>query len=102
MSTPSVLHRNLLALSANHPELGQSITRTDSDPTVRIIGSRNGRLLVLSETGELLLIAANATTFQLLQRISLGEFETQLLSHPALVGRHLYLRLGTTVARLSL
>jgi outer membrane protein assembly factor BamB len=67
-----------------------------------IIGSRNGRLLVLSETGELLLIAADAKTFQLLQRISLGEFETQLLSHPALVGRHLYLRLGTTVARLSL
>jgi hypothetical protein len=42
MSTPSIIERNLLALSANHPELGRSITRTDPSPNVRMIESRNG------------------------------------------------------------
>jgi hypothetical protein len=42
MSTPSLLERNLLALSAHHPELGRIITRTDPDPTVRFIKSRTG------------------------------------------------------------
>ena len=67
-----------------------------------MIGSRDGRLLVLSERGELLLIAADARSFRLLNRISLGEFEAQQLSHPALVGRQLYVRLGTTLSRLTL
>ncbi|UCF98784.1 MAG: DUF115 domain-containing protein [Spirochaetaceae bacterium] len=42
MSTPSILERNLLALSANHPELGRLITHSESSPTVRIIESRRG------------------------------------------------------------
>lgn len=67
-----------------------------------IIGSVDGRLLVLSEQGDLLLVAANDQQYQLLKRISLGTFETQLLSHPAIVDRHLYVRLGTSIARLSL
>ncbi len=42
MSTPSLIERNLLALSANHPELGRLITRTDPSPNVRMIESRSG------------------------------------------------------------
>jgi len=42
MSTPSIIERNLLALSANHPELGRLISRTDPSPTVRMIESRSG------------------------------------------------------------
>ena len=67
-----------------------------------IIGSDNGRLLVLSEEGDLLLVAADGRQYCLLTRVSLGNFETQLLSHPALVGRHLFVRLGTTLACISL
>jgi outer membrane protein assembly factor BamB len=67
-----------------------------------IIGSVDGRLLVLSERGDLLLIAANDQQYQLLKHVSLGTFETQLLSHPAIVDRHLFVRLGTSIARLSL
>ena len=42
MSTPSILERNLLALSANHPELGRAITRTEPASTVGMISSRGG------------------------------------------------------------
>jgi hypothetical protein len=42
MSTPSILERNLLALSANHPELGRVMTRTDPSSTVGVISSRTG------------------------------------------------------------
>jgi hypothetical protein len=42
MSKPSILERNLLALSANHPELGRSITRTDPSPAVGMVSSRDG------------------------------------------------------------
>jgi hypothetical protein len=42
MSSPSIIERNLLALSANHPELGRLITRTGSSSNVRIIQSRSG------------------------------------------------------------
>jgi hypothetical protein len=42
MNSPSIIERNLLALSANHPELGRLITRTGSSSNVRIIQSRSG------------------------------------------------------------
>ncbi len=42
MSAPSLIERNLLALSANHPELGRLITRTDPSAAVRMIESRSG------------------------------------------------------------
>ncbi len=42
MSAPSIIERNLLALSANHPELGRLITRTDPSPAVGIMESRSG------------------------------------------------------------
>ncbi len=67
-----------------------------------IIGSDNGRLLVISEEGDLLLVAADGERYRLLKRVVLGEFETQLLSHPALVDHHLFVRLGSTLARLTL
>jgi hypothetical protein len=38
----STLERNLLALSANHPELGRLITRSEPAATVRMITSRSG------------------------------------------------------------
>jgi hypothetical protein len=42
MSDPSILERNLLALSANHPELGRAVTRIDPAPNVGLTVSRTG------------------------------------------------------------
>jgi hypothetical protein len=42
MSAPSIIERNLLALSANNPELGRLVTRTDPSPTVGMTESRGG------------------------------------------------------------
>ncbi|MEE8590083.1 MAG: 6-hydroxymethylpterin diphosphokinase MptE-like protein [Spirochaetia bacterium] len=42
MSTPSVVERNLLALSANHPQLGRLISRTRPSSETSFIISRNG------------------------------------------------------------
>jgi hypothetical protein len=42
MSGPSTLERNLLALSANHPDVGRLVTRTDPDRNFRIVQSRGG------------------------------------------------------------
>jgi hypothetical protein len=43
MSTPSTIERNLLALSANHPELARSLTRTEPGRAVRVLESRSGQ-----------------------------------------------------------
>jgi outer membrane protein assembly factor BamB len=97
------VHQQLVCLDANQQL--KVCWEQEDDSFFRyasIIGSQDGRLLVLSERGELLLIAADASRFQLLKRVSLGSPGAQVLSHPALVGRHLYLRMGTTVSRLSL
>ena len=42
MSTASILERNLLALSANHPELGRVISGTESGSGVGMVRSRSG------------------------------------------------------------
>ena len=42
MSTPSVVERNLLALSANHPQLGRLISRTRPSLETTFITSRSG------------------------------------------------------------
>jgi len=45
MSVSSILQRNLLALSANHPHLGELISRTDPDPAVVFLTARSGALV---------------------------------------------------------
>jgi hypothetical protein len=42
MSSPSILERNLLALSANHPQLGGLISGTDPAKNVVFLASRTG------------------------------------------------------------
>ena len=53
---------------------------------------RHDRLLVSTSQAELLLIDARASEYKLLGRQKVIDGEDGLLSHPALVGRRLYLR----------
>ncbi len=60
------------------------------------------RLLALTDEGELLLIATDLATPAITGRLKLHSDRTQILSHPALAGDALYVRLGKTLVRLKL
>jgi outer membrane protein assembly factor BamB len=62
----------------------------------------NDRLLASTETGELLLIDATANEFKLLDRQAPLTGESGLMSHPAVVGRTIYLRGTREILALSL
>ena len=61
-----------------------------------------GRLLVTGEDGDLLLVDATADEHRLLSRLPLFPERTQILSHPALAGRRLYVRGAASVVCLEL
>ena len=60
------------------------------------------RVLVVSKLGELLLIDAAADSYRLLSRQTIFEDDSGVLSHPALVGRKLYLRGSDEIVCLDL
>jgi hypothetical protein len=68
---------------------------------VSIIGNRE-RLLITSAKGELLLVRAAAEKYDLISRLRLFGEQSEVLSHPALAGRRLYIRGGSTVCCLDL
>ena len=51
-----------------------------------------GRLLVTTNHGELLLVNASAERFEIVSRLRVFPQDSELLSHPALVGGQIYLR----------
>ena len=60
------------------------------------------RVLALSEQGELLLLDPLADSLCILSRWKLTTERVSVLSHPALVGSHLYVRLGKRLVCLAL
>jgi outer membrane protein assembly factor BamB len=66
-----------------------------------LIASDN-RLLVLSRHAELLLVALDPERLAIVSRLQLSDVPGETLAHPALAGTALYVRLGTTLARLNL
>ncbi len=60
------------------------------------------RLLALSDEGELLLIATDQATPVISGRLKLHQKRLQFLSHPAVAGDSIYVRIGKTLARLKL
>ena len=59
----------------------------------------NGRVLVLTVDGRLVLLDAEADAYTELGRLKLyGDERTEIFSHPALVGRRLYVRDATSIA----
>jgi outer membrane protein assembly factor BamB len=60
------------------------------------------RLLVVSKHGELLLVDAAADRYRLVSRQKVFEDDSGVLSHPALVGRRLYLRGSDEIVCLDL
>ena len=66
------------------------------DDYVSIIGSPE-RLLITTNRGELLLVGAGPTRYELISRLQVFDDGSATISHPALVGKRLYLRGGTTI-----
>jgi outer membrane protein assembly factor BamB/ABC-type phosphate/phosphonate transport system substrate-binding protein len=71
------------------------------DGYASLIASDN-RLLVLSRHAELLLVALDQDPPAIVSRLPLGDLPGEALAHPAVAGSALYVRLGTTLARLDL
>ncbi len=57
-----------------------------------LIGSKNGKLLIMTTKGELILIDAKSSDYNVLSRIKLFPKGEDIHSHPAIVGNRLYAR----------
>jgi outer membrane protein assembly factor BamB len=66
-----------------------------------IIASKE-RVLVISNRGDLLLVSATAERFEILSRQRILSGDSEVLSHPALVGNRLYLRDSSKVVCVDL
>ncbi|MBI5864058.1 MAG: hypothetical protein HZB38_06055 [Planctomycetes bacterium] len=62
----------------------------------------NHRVLITTDRGELVLIDATGDAFRPISRLRLFEGKADVWSHPALVGRRLYVREKREVVCLSL
>ena len=60
------------------------------------------RFLITSSRGELLMVDATADRFELVSRLRVFDEETEVLSHPALVGKRLYIRDSTSAVCVDL
>jgi hypothetical protein len=82
----------------------KSIWKTDDpafDDYATIIAARD-RFLVTTKHGELLLIDATANEYRLISRQQVFQDDPGVYSHPALVGKHLYLRGSDEIVCLDL
>jgi outer membrane protein assembly factor BamB len=68
---------------------------------VSIVGN-GSRLLITSAKGELLLARATAGRYDLISRLRLFGEDSEVLSHPAIVGHRLFIRDGSSVCCVSL
>ncbi len=66
-----------------------------------LIASDN-RLLALNDDGELLLLATDQDPARIISRLRLQKERKQVLSHPALAGTSLYVRIGKSLSKLNL
>lgn len=66
-----------------------------------LIASHN-RLLALTIEGELLLMSSEGEAPKVLSRLPLTEESVQVMSHPALAGKSIYVRIGNVLSRLDL
>ena len=60
------------------------------------------RVLVITLTGELILLDGKADTCAIISRLRLFEDDAEVYSHPALVGTRLYARAGSSVVCVEL
>ncbi len=71
------------------------------DDYTSIIACGN-RLLILSKHGELLLIDAAADRYNLISRLKVFDDDPGVYSHPALIGKHLFVRGSEEILCLNL
>ena len=80
-------------------------TFSDADDSFAVYGSliaSDDRLLGLTANGELLLISTDADTPSIVSRRSLAKPGVDVLSHPAVAGTAVYLRVGRTLHKFPL
>ena len=108
-STPVVVNgkvfgcwNNLFCLDLN-TKLRPLWTAEDEafDDYVAIIGGPD-RILITSAQGELLLVDVAAERFKLAARLRVFDKDCEVLSHPALVGKRLYIRNASTICCVAL
>jgi hypothetical protein len=68
---------------------------------VSMFGSAD-RILIVSARGELLLLDSAADQYRLISRLRLFDNDCEVLSHPALVGKRLYIRDTSAVCCVAL
>src|ERR1035441_10604393 len=78
--------------SKSYRDCGSFRRRARCSRTRRSSAARSGRVLVTTNHGELLLINAAADKFEVVSRLRVFPKESEVLSHPAIVGSLIYLR----------
>ena len=82
--------------------------RQSTEPTLRIYdlsfphGRRRLHLRTAADGSAVLLVDATAEQFKLVARMKVFEKDCEVLSHPALVGKRLYIRNATTICCVGL
>lgn len=90
-------HQNLFCLSAaDLKPIWQHTEDALGDHTTFLADAE--RVLIISLSGELILIDAKADKYSILSRLRLLEDDVELYSHPALVGSRFYARAGSILA----
>ncbi len=107
--TPVVSNSRVFGISGEllglAPEQSLKAVTTLSDDAFTNYGSliaSDTRLLALSDEGELLLISTAEVEPTIMGRLQLQNDRTQVLSHPAIAGNSIFVRIGKTLNRMKL
>ena len=92
----------LFALNATHDLKTVAAISDDAFAGYGSLIATDSRLLALNDDGELLLIDTVSEAPQILSRLKLQENRAQVLSHPAIAGDAIYVRLGKNLVKLKL
>ncbi len=68
---------------------------------VAVIGNRHG-VLIVSARGELVLVRANGEKYELVSRVRIFGEDSEVLSHPALANKRIYIRDGLSICCVEL
>lgn len=87
------------------PKQGLQTIATISDDAFAGYGcliASDSRLLALNDDGELLLISTDQNIPEVVSRLKLQRERKQILSHPAIAGNAIYVRMGKVLAKLRI
>jgi len=94
--------KNLYCLATANPLAEEWISRERAFRDYASLIAAPGRVLITTTAGELILLDAAATEFAPLGRLQVVDDESEVHSHPAIVGTRLYLRSATRIYAVDL